>query len=176
MKLKIYTFVKSILVIAVVVLAFSSCKKDDPDPDYAGTWVTIGTLSDGTSSMEMKELIILSGGKFEQLVQIKNPTTNQWVNYIGFKGTFTTTGQKLSIKITEGGMSAMSPITQLPTGQIEYLKSTDELFKDFMEAFETPETFEMEYEVNGNEITFKSDYNNDQDYNDPGETRTYTRQ
>ncbi len=176
MKLKIYPFVKSFLVIALFALAFSSCKKDDPDPDYAGTWVTIGTLSDGTSSMEMKELIILSGGKFEQIVQIKNTTTNQWVNYIGFKGTFTVSQKKLSIKITEAGMSAMSPITQLPTGQIEYIKSTDALFTEFLQAFETPETFEMEYEVNGNEITFKSDYNNDQDYSDAGETRTYTRQ
>lgn len=176
MKLRINSFLKSLFLITLVAVSFSSCKKDDPDPEYAGTWVTIGTLSDGTSSMEMKELIILSGGKYEQLVQIKNTTTNQWVNYIGFKGNFTTSAKKVNITITEAGISAMSPITQLPTGQIEYIQSSNALFTEFLAAFETPETFEMEYEVNGNEITFKSDYNDDQDYNDPGETRTYTRQ
>ncbi len=176
MNFKISSMVKSLFFIALMAVVFSSCKKDDPDPDYVGTWVTIGALSDGISSMEMKELIILSSGKFEQIVQIKNPNTNQWVNYIGFKGTFNTSEKKLNIKITEAGIAATSPITKLPTGQIEYLKSTDELFKEFMEAFETPETYEMEYEVNGGEITFKSDYNNDQDYNDPGEARTYIRQ
>jgi hypothetical protein len=176
MKLKVYPIIKSLLFVALVAVFFSSCKKDDPDPEYAGTWVTINSLSDGSSSVEMKELIILSAGKFEQIVQLKNPSTNQWVNYIGFKGTFTTSEKKLNITIVEAGMSAMSPITQLPNGQIEYIKSTDGLFTEFLEAFETPETFTMEYEVNGNEITFKSDYNDDKDYNDAGETRTYTRQ
>lgn len=176
MKLKIYTFVKSIFFVIVMIVAFASCKKDDPDPDFAGTWASIaGTIIDETY-VEVKEVVTLSGGKFERIIQVKNSTTNKWVDFVGFKGTLTANGKKLNIRITEAGMAATSPITQLPTGQIEYLKSTDELFTNFMEASETPETYEMEYEVNGGEITFKSDFNSDQDYNDPGEARTYIRQ
>jgi hypothetical protein len=176
MKLEICPFVKPLLLITLVALAFTSCKKDDPDPDYFGTWVVINTLVEGTSSLELKELIKLSGGNFEQLQQVKNPVTNKWIDFYGLKGTFTSNVKKLNFTITEAGLSAINQFTGIPNGQIEYLKSTDDLFRDFMEANGIPEAFEMEYEVDGKEITFKSDLNNDQDYSDLGETRTYTRQ
>lgn len=175
MKQKFYPFVKPVLFVVLLAIAFS-CKKDDPDPVYVGRWVDTGTYSDGNVTLEYKDIIILNKGTFEQIQQVKNPTNNEWLNLLGLKGTFTVQDDKMSFSVTEAGQSSVSTITSLPTGQIEYLKSTDTDFADFLAYLEIPATFESQFLVNGNEITIKSDFNGDQDYNDPGETTTYTRQ
>lgn len=176
MKLKFMPFLRSVILLTLLVSVFSSCKKDDPDPDYVGTWVVLGTYNDGDQTIEMKESITFSKNSFTQKRQLKNPVNSAWLDFTGIKGTFTVADKKMNITITEAGMSSISSITGLPTGQIEYYKSTDDVFTDLLELFELTATFQSEYVVAGSEITIKIDYNNDSDYNDDGEVITYTRQ
>jgi hypothetical protein len=171
-----FRFFKSLLFIALIVTVVSSCKKDDPDPDYVGTWVVTGTMSDGDVTLELKEVLKISKGSFEQIQQLKNPTTNVWLNLMGLKGTFTLDKNKMNITLTAVGQSSFSTITNLPTGQIEYIESTDPDFDEFLTYLEIPETYVSEYMVSGKEITIKTDMNGDSDYNDQGEVTTYTRQ
>lgn len=167
---------RSLLFAALLVTIISSCKKDDPDPDYVGTWVVTGTMSDGNMTLELKEVLNISKGSFEQIQQLKNPTNNVWLNLMGLKGNFTVADNKMNITLTAVGQSSVSTITQLPTGQIEYVNASDPDFDEFLTYLEIPATYMSEYVVSGKEITIKTDMNADGDYNDPGEITTYTRQ
>jgi hypothetical protein len=175
MKFKIYPFVKSLLFIALVAVAFTSCKKDDPDPEYVGNWFTTGKTQIDGNVREFKELITLTKTTYSDLLQIKDPEKNEWIDYLGFKGTMTITGLKLNVTLNEAGLSTFD-IAENPTGEIKYYKRGDQFFTQFMEYIEMPETLEGEYQVDGNELTLKSDLNDDGDYIDEGETTTYTRQ
>lgn len=176
MKTNYVNYIKPFLVILIFVLLWS-CKKDDPDPDYVGTWVAIETVAiDEVTSVQVKDVLVFEKSKFDQVQQVKNTITNNWVSLLGMRGTFTVEADKMNITITEAGQSSVSTITQLPTGEIEYLKATDINFASFMAFIEIPATFVSEYSVSGNEITLKTDLNNDSDYNDLGEVRIYTRQ
>lgn len=168
--------IKSVLSITLVFFLISSCKKDDPDPDYVGNWVALGTVSTGETTLEMKDIITISKGSFNQKVQVKNPSNNSWIDYFGTKGTLTVTGTTMNVTLTEAGLSAVSPVTSFPTGTITYYKSTDPEFTQIVNAFQMLTSFQSQYIVNGTEITIKTDLNSDADFNDEGEVTTYTRQ
>lgn len=177
MRIKSLTMLRSFVFMTLLVTLVASCKKDDDDdPDYVGTWVVLGTSSDGETTLEMKDVMILSKGSFNEKIQVKNPTNNVWLDYMGMKGTMSVNGPKMDITVTEVGLSSLNPVSGVPTGVITYYKSTDAEFNQLIEGFGMQTTFQSEYAVAGNEITIKTDYNADADYNDEGETTTYTRQ
>lgn len=173
---KFLTLFKTAAFLLLVAVTVVSCKKDDDDPDYVGTWVVLGTFNDGETNFEMKDVLTLSSGKFEEKMQLKNPVNNTWLDYMGMKGTLTVNGNKINVTITEIGLSAINPVTQTPTGVITYYKSTDTEFSELVEGFGIDLTYQSEYSIQGSEITIKTDLNGDGDFNDEDELSTYTRQ
>ncbi len=168
------------IVIFVIFAIVSACKKDDGDDtpahDYVGTWVVTGNVTNDEVTFEMKDIMTFTEGTFTEIMQIKNPATSQWINYLGMKGTMTVNGKAMNINVNEAGISTIDPVSGVPSGTITYYKNNRNEFTQFMELLEMPATFQSEYEVSGNKLTFKTDYNADSDYNDEDEVSVYTRQ
>lgn len=167
---------KSVFFIVLLAVTISSCKKNDPAPDYVGTWYATGSaqLEDSTT-VEMKEVMKLNDGSFSNVIQVKNPSTNAYLDYLGTKGTMTVNGKKMSVTVTEAGVSTFD-VSGIPTGTIHYYKSNETGFTTLLAFLEMPSSFQSEYEISGNQLTLKTDYNADSDYNDDGEVTVYTRQ
>ena len=165
-----------ILFILLYVIVFSSCKKDEAQPDYAGTWVVTGAYTLGNMTFEMKDILTLSKGSFSDVIQIKDPTNNKWINASGIKGSVSANENLLTFIIQEIGVSSVNVVTQMPTGTLEYYKDGQTEFDDLLSANDLVKTYNSEYSIADNTLTLKTDINEDQDYNDAGETILYTRQ
>lgn len=176
MSKKMNSILKSLFFIALLAIVISSCKKDDPDPDYVGTWYVTGSaeLDDG-STVEMKEVMKLNEGSFSDVIQVKNPDTNKFLDYMGTKGTMTVNGNRMTVTVNEAGVSTFD-VSGIPTGTINYYKSNQTEFTTLMALLEMPTTFQSEYEIAGNQLTLRTDYNADSDFTDDGEVTVYTRQ
>jgi hypothetical protein len=167
----------ALFLILLLTLTFS-CKKDDSDddPSYVGVWTALGTITAVDTAFEAKEVLTLGTNDFELRRQLKNPLNSSWLDLMGMKGTFTVTDSVLNITVTEVGQSTLSSVTGLPTGQIEYLKISDDGFSELMKLYDLPPTFASKYSVVTDHLTVKTDYNNDKDYMDEGEIMVYSRQ
>ena len=163
--------------ILLIILSFCyACKKDENNPDYAGTWEATGTMNVNSIIMEMKDIMTLSTNTFSDIGQIKNPDTNEWINLIGLKGSISVNGNIMNVAIMEIGMSAFDMITGMPTGNIVYYKDGQSQFSSLLSQSGMEKTFNSEYSISGNNLTLKTDNNNDGDYNDENEVTVYTKQ
>lgn len=164
-----------IMLIALFALV-SSCSKDDEiAADYIGTWVTYTTIDDGLEpdGREAKVTMTFTANSFNNLFQVKDATTGNWVDYFAMKGSLSVTNQLITGTTTEIGLG-IDLITGEPTGTMTFYKAGSPYFDLYMEDSDV--TFNFEYSVSGNTLTLKTDDNNDGDYLDEGETETLTRQ
>jgi len=159
-------------------LVISSCTKDDPAPAYVGTWVNISSFYSENQLIQTKDVVTFSSNTLIEKIQWKNSQTDKWVDYLGIKGSLVLQKDKMDISIKEAGVSSVDPITDEPTGEINYLKSTDSGFVNVMNEFGLPVNFDAQYSVaaDGKEITLKKDITDDGDFLDEGEVKTYVRQ
>lgn len=178
MRLKVLLVNSPALFLILLLTLTFSCKKDDSDdgPDYVGTWTALGTIKEDDVTFEAKEVLTLNETSFELKRQLKNPVNSVWLDLMGMKGTFTSNDSVLNITVTEVGQSTLSSVTGLPTGQIEYLKISDDGFSELMKLYDLSPTFASKYAVVTDHLTIKTDYNNDKDYMDEGEMMVYSRQ
>ena len=164
-------FLISLCLFALII----SCEKDEDVPDYVGSWEATGTILWDTLELGYKEVITFTTSTYNITGQLKNPSTNEWIDYMGFKGSMTVNENEMNITITDVGMSTFDAFTRMPTGEILYYKDSQDEFSDLLELFGIVKTFKMEYSISENNLTLKADYNGDGKY-DVTETIIYTKQ
>lgn len=152
------TKLKSLIVIGFVtsLVLMSSCKKEE-DPAYVGTWAALGTISldsAGTNVVDAKDLLILSKSSFTELIQMKNPNTNQWISMAGIKGNLTVSGTMMSLYVKSAGLSTQDGFTGLPTGNITYYQEGTSSFDDLLYSLGISQSFSGTYSIEGNSLIF----------------------
>lgn len=163
----------SVLVLFTIIIA---CEKDEKEPDYIGSWLATHTLTEEGVTFEVKDLLTFTGNSLHQLGQIKNPLSNQWVDFIVVKGGLSVNDKVMTLLVKEIGMSLFDENTGFPTGNVVYYKDTSNEFDDMLSVVEIEKNFTAEYSVSGNKMTLKSDDNKDGDFDDEDETIVYTKQ
>jgi hypothetical protein len=163
--------------ISLVIFSFNSCKKDDDnnnDPAYVGTWSRTDTIPVDTFALQVKDLLTFTKTTVTNMGQIFNPDTDEWLDLMGMKGTFTASGKSLNITVSQVGISDFDTLG-VPTGSIQYYTKDDPEFNLVLNELDQKENFDAEYSVSGNKLTMKVDDNGDGDFNDDGETQVYTK-
>jgi hypothetical protein len=169
---KLFTF-------AAALLFAASCEKDDNEditPDYVGTWVRTESVTEEGVTIEIKDIVSFTEYSFSNQGQLKNPGTGEWIDLLKLKASISVDGNAMDVTVHEIGMSDMDWDTGLPTGDILYFREGEAGFEEALAAVEVEENFDAEYSRSGNQLTLKSDDNNDGDFDDEGETVVYTRQ
>jgi len=160
------------IIVTAMIISFSSCSKDEEiTADYVGTWIS-NTTMDGS---EAKETLTLTTNGVTDLFQIKDPTTNAWINYIQMKGSIAVNKQIVTVTLTEIGLG-FDFLTGEPTTTMTTYKAGSGLFELIIAESGQSTTFTSEYSVSGNTLTLKTDDNEDGDYLDEDESVTYTKQ
>jgi hypothetical protein len=174
--LKLLNPTRQFIVFLFVLTFFYACKKDEDNPDYVGTWVATGTLTEDTLILEMKDVMTFSKNTFSDIWQIKDPDTNEWIDFFGLKGTISLSGNIMNVTIKEIGMSTFDMISGMPTGNIVYYNDSQNQFSTLISQSGMAATFESEYTITGNNLTLRTDNNDDGDYNDENEVTIYTKE
>jgi hypothetical protein len=168
-----------ILLSAVILFAFASCKKDDPvekPVDYVGVWVLEKTLAPEDGGFIFKDVINFSKNSFIEVAKIKDTDSNSWIDLVGRKGTLTISNGEMNISITEAGMTTIDPVSGDPTGNITYYKAGTTEFSALLTEMEMAKEYKALFTVSNNSMTLKADNNNNGSYDDLDEINTYTRQ
>jgi len=167
---------RSILLLSVVIISLSSCKKDDPEvANYIGTWSSIQNVTQDGISMDIKDVITLTEDSFIDIAQFLNPSTGKYVDLMKMSGNLSVLSTTMLVTIKEIGINQIDPNTGQSTGMFS-VKEGDAQFEDLFIKLGLSKSFKSEYSVNGNKLTLKTDGNNDGDYTDKNETVIYTRQ
>lgn len=177
MKKMIWTdLYKAVVFMAVVLIFSSSCKKDDPVlPDYVGTWTTVVSYPTDNGNVSVRENMTFTETTFVDLAQMQM-AGGQWTDFMKMKGSMSVSGNLMNVTLTEVGISTFSMISGLPTGQITSYQTGSADFDDLLAKTGQSKTFKSAYSVSGNQLTLKTDNNEDGDYLDDNETTVYTRQ
>jgi len=168
--------IKSLFVLGIMltalIISISSCSKDNANsPDYIGTWIA-STSMDGTDA---KETLTFTSNSVTNLYQIKDASTNAWVDYMKMKGSISVNKQLMTVTLTEIGL-AFDITTGEPTATMTTYKAGSPLFDMIISESGQSITIQSEYSVSGKILTLKTDDNGDGDYLDEGESVTYTKQ
>jgi len=173
---KIKSAFKIALLFSIMLVLLSACKKDEPDPEYVGTWSTDQTITLGDVQVQMKDLMTLTKGGFDEMMQLLDGSTDKYVNYLELIGSMTVTNNILHGWITEIGVSSFDPLSGNPTGQIIKYKEGTTGYDNFFAQNGQSKSFGFEFSISGNSMTLMSDNNQDNDYDDAGEMVIYTKQ
>lgn len=163
-------------IVSFVLVFVSSCKKDEVDPAYVGTWVASESYTEDGVTIEMKDQMTFTKNSFVNLAKLKNPLTNVWIDMVGMKGDISVSGDEMQVVINEFGYTAIDLISEMPTGNIVYYKEGDSEFTALLAEMEMTRSFKSEFVITSNKLTLKTDNNEDGDYNDVDETTVYTKQ
>ncbi|MFC2086853.1 hypothetical protein ACFLSA_01650 [Bacteroidota bacterium] len=164
----------TVAILSIFILI--SCEKEN-EPEYVGKWKYIGKIyfTDG-SSFDLKEIITFSSSGFDILDQLKEESSDNWVNQVSYSGSLTVRDKKMSMKITKVGLSTWDPITGLPTGQLNYYYEDNKDFATILNDLGFDQNIKTEYSISDDEMTLKFDFNNDGDFTDENEgTLIYTK-
>ncbi len=178
MKTKITRYSMLLVFTTVALVAFYGCDKDDDNDeprDYVGQWVTVRTIETDEGDLEVQDVINFTANGFTEVASIEDPLSEEWVDLIGRKGEFTVSSGLMNVTLTEAGFSELDEVTGFPTGEIvNYEDGTDE-FDELLEEFEMIPSYKAKYTVSGDNLTLKSDNNNNGSYDDEDEVYTFTR-
>jgi hypothetical protein len=169
---KFHLSIKSFILLAAIILFVSSCTKDDTvNTSYVGTW----SLTLSQSGMSMKDNMTFTKDGFTDIMQINNPVTNKWVDYIKTIGTISVSGSTMTTTYTGIGISTIDPLTG-PTGTITMYNTGNSNFQSLLTVAGMPLSFDSKFSISGNNMTMMTDLNGDGDYTDAGETSVYIKQ
>lgn len=165
-----------LVTILLLVFIFSyACKKDEINPDYLGAWAVTGTIRLDTI-MEAKDIMTFSDNSFSDIMQIKYPKTNKWIDYSGLKGSMSVNGDTMNLEIKEVGLSTWDIISGVYTGNIVYYNDSQSQFLSYLSISHMEKTSKAEYSISENNLTLKTDKNKDGDYSEIGEVTIYSKQ
>lgn len=180
MKTKILNGLNFMLLSATILLAFTSCKKDEvvveKAVDYVGVWVMEKTYAPEDGGFTIKDVVNFSEHSFTEVAKVKDDNTNSWIDLVGRKGTFTVLNGEMNISLTEAGTTSVDPVSGGPTGNITYYKEGTTEFSSLLTELEMAKNYKALYTVSNNSMTLKADNNNNGSYDDLDEINTYTKQ
>jgi hypothetical protein len=159
----------------IILIFWSSCKKEEINPNYVGTWNVIAITDVNGHSLQMKDIKKFTKNEFSTSSQVFDSTANTWINYLQSKGTFTISGDTMNFKIIEYGLSSYD-LTGMPTGKIVLIKEGDPNSEYLFSILNLPENSKLGFSITDNEMTVFRDNNADGDYIDPNESVVYIRQ
>lgn len=168
-----------ILLSVAILLAFTSCKEDDPvekPVDYVGVWVMERTFTPEDGGFTIKDIVSFSENSFTEVAKTKDEDSGSWIDMVGRKGTFTVLNGEMNISITDAGMTTVDPVSGGPTGKITYYSAGTAEFSNILELMEMKQNYTALYSVSNNSMTLKTDDNNNGSYDDQDEINTFTRQ
>ncbi|MTK52947.1 hypothetical protein [Paludibacter sp.] len=175
-KTEVIKWCKTLLMIIVPVIMLSSCNKDDEvKADYMGTWSALATVSESGNSIQCKDKITFTQSGFSDLLQLCDPSTGRFIDYMKLNGTMAVSGNTMNLKTTEIGVSTFD-LRGYPTGSIIMYKEGSDIFTSLFSQTGQSQAFKSVYEISGSKMTLKTDNNNDGDYTDAGETTVYTKE
>lgn len=178
--LKFFNAFNFMLFNAAILLAFTSCKKDEvvveKPVDYVGVWVMEKTYAPEDGGFTIKDVINLSKNSFTEVAKVKDDNTNSWIDLVGRKGTFVISNGEMNISLTEAGTTSVDPVSGGPTGNITFYKAGTTEFSDLLTELEMAKDYKALYTVSNNSMTLKADNNNNGSYDDLDEINTYTKQ
>jgi len=165
--LKSNYFCKSLLLLSVFVVLFSSCvKEDEENPDYAGTWTITETTTEDGETVQIKENLTLTKDGFADLIQIYDESSSKYIDFSKLIGKLSVSGTTMTVNLTKIGFTTLDVLTNSPTGTLVYYKKGDSTFELLMAQSGGSETFTSAYSVSGNKLTLTKG----------GELRIYTKQ
>lgn len=168
---------RSVLVISLFTVLFSSCKKDDEvNPEYVGTWVATQAVFDEDIILQVRDVMTFTKDSFTDLGQLFDESTSSYIDYIKLIGTLVVEESIMNIDITEVGLSTFDMISGKPTGTIVMYKEGTSQFDNIFSQTGQSQSFGFEYSISGNTMTVYSDNNSDGDYNDDEEAIVYTKE
>lgn len=180
MKTKILNGLNFMLLSATILLAFTSCKKDEvvaeTPVDYVGVWVMEKTYAPEDGGFTIKDVVSFSKNSFTEVAKVRDDNTNSWIDLVGRKGTFTVLNGEMNISLTEAGTTSADPVSGRPTGNIIYYKEGTTEFSSLLTELEMAKNYKALYTVSNNSMTLKADNNNNGSYDDLDEINTYTKQ
>ncbi|MFC2152526.1 hypothetical protein ACFLSE_08365 [Bacteroidota bacterium] len=167
MKTKVWLLLLAFIVIIIACEDEEGENLNEVIPDeLIGNWEAI--ITDG--AIESKNTLTFTEDAFTMLFLEKD--NNEWHVDEGVKGTFTVSGNELTLTFTHFGFSDYDEVTQTYGDCIWYGSGTAEY--DYMIEFCEGATFKAEYSVSGNQLTFKWDENRDGIYS-ADETTVYVK-
>ena len=86
-----------IIVILVQLAVLSSCKKQDSEPVVENNSIT-GMWTESQTNLLYRNFLFAGDGNFKQYLAIK---TNNVIQAITISGTYTVSGNKIGVKVTE---------------------------------------------------------------------------
>jgi hypothetical protein len=167
---------RSILMVSIFALMISSCKKDDPDPEYVGTWAATQAIFNEDVILQIRDIMTFTKDSFTDLTQVLDESTGEYIDYFKIFGTLTVEESIMHIDIDEIGLSSVDLLSGKPTGTIVMYKEGTPQFDNIFTQTGQSQTFGFEYSISGNTMTVYSDYNSDGDYLDEDEAIVYTKQ
>jgi hypothetical protein len=174
--LRFKNYSKILAITVLMVIAISSCKKDDSDGPavYVGEWITHRTINSEGTSVNIKDVIKFKESSFTEVASMQDPETNKWIDIMGRKGDFTIDGEEMDVTITSVGFTT-EDADGLPTGIIQYYKDGTSEFYDLLSSMEMSQDYTAEYKVKGDKLTLKADNNNNGSYDEEDEVNVFTR-
>lgn len=171
-------WIKSLMFLLMIsALLSTSCKKDDEDDekaDYVGKWTSEETITSEEGTNSYKDIMTLTRTTFEDIIMTPD-SEDEWVDSFILKGTISANGNVMDVHVTEISVSDIDPDSGEFTGRMTTYKEGSLLFEAIIAESGQDKDFQSEYSIEGNQMTLKTDTNDDGDYNDPNETTLYTR-
>src|SRR4030043_1619742 len=103
---KSFDHLRLFLIPVSIFILILSCEKDEENPDYVGKWAMTATISVDNRIMGYKDILTFSTNTFSEIQQLKDPDTNEWIAFLGIKGSISVDGYIISYTITEIGVSS----------------------------------------------------------------------
>ena len=171
--------VKSVLllysVVTILLIVPAGCEECPLAPSYVGSWVAI-ILDQGSGEIFMKDNMVYTDTIVNDLAQLYDKNSGTYNDWFKLVASFTIdeTGAIMKTHITDAGLSTFS--NGLPTGNITMYTENDPEFNSVLAQIGIPKIFDAEFAVNATTLIIMTDFNQDGDYNEQGETTLYDRQ
>ena len=137
--------------VIVVFVYITACEKEAEVPPWAGTWASISYWNPDLE-VDMKVVLNLNRGTYEEMLQIKEESSSEWINYFGANGLLEVNDNQMSVEIDELGFSPINAVTGFPTGNIIYYTKGDELFDKIVSETGYITSIQLGFAVSGNTL------------------------
>ena len=137
--------------VVVVLFFFTSCEKEEEVPPWAGTWASISFWND-VLELDMRVVLNLNRGTYEEIIQVMEESSSEWINYFGAKGLLEVNDNRMNVEIDEIGFSPINLVTAFPTGNIIYYLKGDDLYDKIVSDAGYITSKQLQFAISGNTL------------------------
>jgi hypothetical protein len=160
----------SVALIMCLMFSVNSCLSDDDDdniiePAHWGIWERIDSSEEGS----VKQVLVITASNLRMTMSLLEE--NVWLDLMVVEGRYTVSGNIFTLTITRLGMIADEETLVM----VYYTPDDPEWDMLLDDDFELEESFEVKFEVTGNQLLIISDDNGDGIFDPVEEGETFTR-